>query len=66
MVEGISGRDFSDAEPLERRDDEERTSARDRAAPRSLRPETEARAPAPAAEAAPAPVALAPTPAIAP
>ncbi len=65
MVEGISGRDFSDAEPLERRYDEERTSARDRATPRPVRDDPEARAPAPAP--ATAPVAPAPvTPVVAP
>ena len=47
MVEGISGRDFSDAEPLERRDDDERTVVRARATPDPVRP---APTPAPAAE----------------
>ena len=56
MVEGISGRDFSDAEPLERFDDDERTIARGRVAPEppNTGPNTEDRAPTPAAPRPPA------------
>ena len=56
MVEGISGRDFSEAEPLERFDDDERTIARGRVAPEppNTGPTTENRAPAPAAPRPPA------------
>ncbi|WP_237478950.1 HlyD family secretion protein [Lichenibacterium dinghuense] len=55
MVEGMSGRDFSDAEPLERHDEEER-GASGRVSPRAQAAAARSPAPVPAAS-APAPAA---------